>query len=124
MPGVLRLGSSRTNRSNTVSRSASGMPGPRSATSSDGPAFAAQDPDRDVAAAGIFERVVEQVGERLRQQVAVAADHDARRGVERQRKALLLGHRLVELDRGAGDLGEIERLAARRAAFRPPPRRC
>ena len=34
LPGVLRLGSSRTKRSNTVSRSASGMPGPLSETSS------------------------------------------------------------------------------------------
>ena len=60
----------------------------------------------------VFERVVEQVGDRLRQQVAVAADHRARRAVEPQRKALLLGERLVQLDDGAGDLGEIERLAA------------
>ena len=48
-----------------------------------GPAFAAQDPDLDFAAVGIFERIIEQIGERLRQQVTRAANSDARLGGQR-----------------------------------------
>ena len=78
LPGVLRLGSRRTKRSNTLSRSASGMPGPRSATSSTARSSWSKTADRDLAATGIFEGVVEQIGDRLRQQVPVAADFHAR----------------------------------------------
>ena len=81
-------------------------------------------PDRDLAAPAVFERVVEQVGDRLRQQVAVALDNRPGRAVEPQREALLLGQRFVQLDRGADDLREIEPLAAPPARRRPPPRRC
>ena len=70
------------------------------------------DRQADLSAAAVFQRVVEEIGDGLRQEMAVAADHHPGRAVEMQDKALFLGHRLVKLGGGAGELAEVERFGA------------
>ena len=79
LPGVLRLPSRRTKRSNTASRRSAGTPGPVSATSTRAVSPSRARGQRDLARGRVFERVVEQIGDRLRQQVAVAAHRQASR---------------------------------------------
>jgi len=73
--------------------------------------FTVEDPDLDLAAARIFERVVEQIGQRLGQQVTDAADPDVGFGREGQNKPVLFGDGLIEFDRRPGDLGEIHQFS-------------
>ena len=61
----------------------------------------------------IFQRVVQQIRDRLRQQMAVALGSSSPGTLSnRSTNAVLLGERFVQLDRGADDLGQIEPLAA------------
>src|SRR5581483_5836154 len=70
------------------------------------------DRQRDLAgrfgAGAIFERVVEQVRHRLRQDVAVAADLHAGGTVELEDKAGFLGDGLVKFSGGLGELAQVE----------------
>ena len=77
VPGELRLASSRTKRSTTRARSSPGMPGPVSATRSSTPCGVSAAARRVTCAAWrrVFDRVVDQIGERLRDQAAIAVDH-------------------------------------------------
>ena len=58
-----------------------------------------EDPQLDLAVPGIFESIVEEIGERLRQEVPVAAYPNAGLGHHRQSKPLFLGDRLIEISR-------------------------
>ena len=120
LPGVLRLPSRRTKRSNTASRrSARECRARYRRLRAGAPVRPGTRRTERSPAAGVFERVVEQIGDRLRQQMAVAAHRTLGLGLERQGEAVFLGHRLVELGDGARDLGEIERpgLVAARAGL-------
>src|SRR6185437_16934113 len=64
-----------------------------------------RDTERDLALVRIFERVVEKVGDRLRQQMAVAAHHDPIGDAYLEAEAVLVGHGLVEIGDVARDLG-------------------
>ena len=107
------------------SRSASGMPGPLSATRQHDVSPIARPAEIAICGAspaslGIFDGVVDEVGERLAEQFAVARERD-RPGVDhgRQLHARLLRHRLVEL----GDVARRSRRdrprSSRRRASRP-----
>ena len=51
--------------------------------------------DRDLAAVPVFESIVEQVGDRLRQQVAIAVYNRAGQAVEMQPETFVLDQRLI-----------------------------
>src|SRR5664279_1973282 len=72
-----------------------------------------------VARLGIFDGIVDQIGERLADQLAVAFDLGRRIGLNLERDALLLGQRLVQLADVVGDLGGVElaHVVARLAGF-------
>ena len=67
----------------------------------------------------VFDGIVEQIGDRLAHQLAVALDRRGAVGLDLERDALLLGQRLVKLADVAGDLGgvEIDHVVARLAGF-------
>ena len=69
-------------------------------------------PDLQLAAIGIFHCVVEEIGDRLRQQMPVAADLTSGSIANCQRKPLFLSHRLVKFGRRARDFAEIEHLGS------------
>src|ERR1700761_9415247 len=58
----------------------------------------------------VFERVVEQIGDRLREQMAIAAHHDVIGDPGLEAKTALIGDRLVKFGDVARDLGKIDRL--------------
>ena len=87
VPGELRLASSRTKRSTTRARSSAGMPGPVSATRSSTPIGRLRRATVTLAAGGrVFDGVVDEIGERLRDQAAIAVDH--RGAGRRDRRAM------------------------------------
>src|SRR5437764_500829 len=64
----------------------------------------------DNLAVAVFESVVEQIGQSLRQQMPVAPDEDAASGIQPDPKPLLLGEGLVEFGCRGGKLAEVEPL--------------
>ncbi len=61
-----------------------------------------------LARLGIFDGIVDQIGERLTDQLAVASDLGRRIGLNFKRDALLLGQRLVQLAYVVGNFGGVE----------------
>ena len=62
----------------------------------------AERPHRKLSTTGIFEGIVEQIGERLRHQMAIAANFDARLDGHNQSKPPFFGRRLIEFGGGTG----------------------
>src|SRR6185437_16792348 len=77
------------------------------------------DTERNFALWRVFERVVEQIGDRLREQMAVAAHHDPVGDLGLETEPAFIGDRLVKLGDVARDLGQIDGLetVAARSGF-------
>ena len=69
----------------------------------------------------VFDGVVDQIGERLADELAVAVHRSGGRRLDLELDALVVGERLVELAHAARDLGRIDlrHAVARLARFRP-----
>src|ERR1700722_7620460 len=70
----------------------------------------------------IFERVVDQIGDRLTDQFAIATDLESILGVDGQRHTLFLGNRFVKLADASRSLADVERLKWAKVAARFSPR--
>ena len=110
VPGRERLTSRRTKRFRARSRSAAAMPGPRSATVTVGFAARARGGDgngwrrriRMRLRGRILQGIVDEVGERLPNELPIGADRNGRSRCVLQAKARILGRRCVQL----GDVGD------------------
>src|SRR6267143_1784922 len=65
-------------------------------------------PCRRATGCAIFDRVIDQIGERLADELPVAVNRRSRRRLDLEVDALFIGERLVELAHPARDLGRIK----------------